>query len=95
MHKRMLDSTYKSASALDRLFKGDVSVIYDDPEKSTGKSNEEIVYLTSLIRPHVQKVKNSFEIISPYFVPGDSGTEYLIDMVKKGIKVRLVTNSLK
>jgi len=94
MYKRMLDSTYKSTSVLDKVFKGDVIVIYDDPEKSTGKSDEEIVYLTSLIRPHVQKIKNSFEIISPYFVPGDSGTEYLVDMVKKGVKVRLVTNSL-
>jgi putative cardiolipin synthase len=55
---------------------------------------KEIVYLTTLIRPHVQKITNSFEIISPYFVPGDRGTEYLVDTVKKGVKVRLMTNSL-
>ena len=94
MHKRVMDSTRENALASDMVFKGDVKVIYDDPEKSTGKSDKEIVYLTSLIRPHVQKVKNSFEIVSPYFVPGDRGTEYLVDMVTEGIKVLLVTNSL-
>lgn len=92
IYKRFMSSTSKTES--EKLFKGDVKIVYDDPEKSMGKSEEEIVYLKSLVRPHVAAITNSFELISPYFVPGDEGTEYLVNMVNKGIKVRLVTNSL-
>ena len=77
-----------------KLFSGDVLVLYDDPEKSLGKSDKEIVFLKSLLKPHLDKVKNRFEMISPYFVPGSRGTEYLTSLVKRGIKVRVVTNSL-
>ena len=77
-----------------KLYHGMGKVIYDDPEKSMGKSDKEIVYLKSLMAPYVEDVTQSFELISPYFVPGDSGTKRLIELVKKGIKVRIVTNSL-
>jgi len=84
----------KTKEAEPTLFKGKVKVIYDDPEKSLDKSEEEIVYLKSLLKPHLEKATKSFELISPYFVPGDNGTKYLSDLVKKGIKVRVLTNSL-
>ena len=42
-----------------------------------GKSDKEIVYLKSLMLPHLEKSTKSFELISPYFVPGEDGTEYL------------------
>jgi putative cardiolipin synthase len=77
-----------------KLYYGTGNVIYDDPDKGTGKSGDEIVYLKSLMVPYLEAVKYSFELISPYFVPGDSGTKYLTELVKKGIKVRIVTNSL-
>ena len=76
------------------LFRGNASVIYDDPDKSLGKSEDETVYMTSLLRPHIEKIEHSLELISPYFVPGVPGREYLIDMVKRGVKVRVITNSL-
>jgi putative cardiolipin synthase len=33
-------------------------------------------------------------IISPYFVPGDSGTSYLDALAKRGVIVKVLTNSL-
>ncbi|RLA21375.1 MAG: phospholipase D family protein [Gammaproteobacteria bacterium] len=77
-----------------RLFHGEMQVIYDDPAKGLGRSETEVVYLKTLLRPHLEKVIDSFELISPYFVPGDRGTEYLTNLVKKGVKVRALTNSL-
>ncbi len=77
-----------------KLFRGDIKVVYDDPEKGFGKTVEEVVYLKTLIEPHLAAIKNSFELISPYFVPGDEGTQYLVNMEKKGIQVRVITNSL-
>ncbi len=77
-----------------KIFKGEVHVVYDDPEKGLGKSEEEITYLKSLVGPYVEKINKTFELISPYFVPGDKGVKYLTSMVDKGVKVRVVTNSL-
>jgi len=76
------------------LYKGKAHVIYDDPEKTLGKSELETTYMISLMRPYVEKIENTLELISPYFVPGVEGTEYLVDMVKRGVKVRVITNSL-
>jgi len=78
----------------DLLYKGKAHVIYDDPEKTLGKSEHETTYMTSLMRPHVDRIENTLELISPYFVPGVDGREYLIDMVNRGVKVRVITNSL-
>lgn len=78
----------------DLLYKGKAHVIYDDPEKTLGKSEHETTYMTSLMRPHFDKIENTLELISPYFVPGVDGREYLINMVNSGIKVRVMTNSL-
>ena len=33
-------------------------------------------------------------IVSPYFVPGDAGVAWLTDLVKKGVRVTVLTNSL-
>jgi len=92
MYLRWKSINAKSDS--EKTFKGDVKVIYDDPEKSLGKSDKEIVYLTSLMSPHLEKATKSFELISPYFVPGDKGVKFLASLVKKGLKVRVITNSL-
>lgn len=92
MYQRLKDATAVDDSA--KRFSGDVIVVYDDPEKGMGKTEEEIVFLKSLVRPHITVITKSFELVSPYFVPGDKGKEYLISMVEKGIKVRVITNSL-
>jgi putative cardiolipin synthase len=78
----------------DMNFIGNVKVIYDDPNKGLDKDQKDVVYLKSLMKPHLERVQHTFELISPYFVPGDQGTEYLVSLVKKGINVRVITNSL-
>ena len=83
-----------SGSNPDLLYTGEAHVIYDDPEKTLGKTEFETTYMISLMRPHVEKIENTIELISPYFVPGDEGTEHFAGMVAKGIKVRVITNSL-
>jgi len=83
-----------SETKSEKIFKGDVKVVYDDPEKSTGKTEKEIVYLKTLVSPHIEKIEKTLELVSPYFVPGKKGVTYLSEMVSRGIKVRVVTNSL-
>lgn len=75
-------------------YKAKAHVIYDDPDKTLGKSELETTYAISMMRPHVEKIKNTLELISPYFIPGKQGTKHLISLVERGIKVRVITNSL-
>ena len=92
MYQRLRGASSKSKSP--RLFTGDVKVVYDDPEKGLGKTEEDIVYLKALVKPHISSIEKTFELVSPYFVPGEEGTKYMTDMVTRGVKVRVVTNSL-
>ena len=85
-------SISKDQSSL--VFKGEVLVVYDDPDKGLGKTEDEVTFLKNLVKPYLEKVDKSFEIISPYFVPGEEGVKYLSALVRKGVKVRVVTNSL-
>ncbi len=34
------------------------------------------------------------DLVSPYFVPGDAGAQRLVDMARRGVSVRIITNSL-
>ena len=77
-----------------RVFIGNVNVLYDDPDKGLGKSDEDILYLKSKISPYFERANTSIELISPYFVPGSDGVELLKLFVDKGLKVRVITNSL-
>ena len=38
--------------------------------------------------------EKSFDLVSPYFVPGDEGTEALAALAQRGTRVRVLTNSL-
>jgi len=42
----------------------------------------------------VEGARKEFLFVSPYFVPGKEGTEGLVDLVRRGIKVKVLTNSL-
>lgn len=76
------------------IFNGEVHIVYDDPLKALNKSEKEVTYLKSLTTPYFEEIHKSLDIISPYFVPGKAGVEYLTELVKKGIRVRVLTNSL-
>ena len=92
LYQQIMSGLTKNNASL--RYKGVAHVVYDNPDKTLGKSEFETTYMISSLRPYVEKIENTFELISPYFVPGDVGTEFLGDLVKKGIKVRVLTNSL-
>lgn len=75
-------------------YSGLVEVIYDDPAKGLGASEEEVTYLKHSLEPYVERIVTSIEVISPYFVPGQDGVEFLNGLVAQGIDVRILTNSL-
>jgi putative cardiolipin synthase len=69
-------------------------VVHDDPAKTleTG-GNTDVLLFPELVRK-MGRPETMFDIVSPYFVPGDVGTASLSEMARRGVKVRILTNSL-
>ena len=69
--------------------------ISDDPAKAEGKGQglggSDVL---ALLGPVVSQTKEKLTVISPYFVPGEKGTEAFVKVAKKGAGVRILTNSL-
>jgi putative cardiolipin synthase len=71
-----------------------VALVADDPAKTldtTGK--HELLMFPQLIHAFGRPARE-FDLITPYFVPGDAGTEALAAMARGGVRVRILTNSL-
>jgi putative cardiolipin synthase len=68
-------------------------VAYDDPAKTLEDERAELLLFTKLVET-MGRPEKSFDLVSPYFVPGTGGTARLIDLAKRGVKVRVLTNSL-
>jgi putative cardiolipin synthase len=50
--------------------------------------------LISQLTPHITAATEDLIIISPYFVPGEEDVEIFCQLSRKGVKVRILTNSL-
>lgn len=70
-----------------------VKLLSDDPRKGQGD-----VPRRTLLADRLNKVMGSpeqqIDIISAYFVPGRAGVAQILQMVRRGVKVAILTNSL-
>ena len=73
---------------------GPGTVLYDDPAKITTDSTERGTHLAPKLRPELDAVREEIILVSPYFVPGDAGVALLLRMRERGVRVRILTNSL-
>ena len=58
------------------------------------KSPEVESYVLTEVAEQLRATRQSLLMVSPYFVPGQSGTDLLKSLVERGVKVRVLTNSL-
>jgi putative cardiolipin synthase len=72
------------------LIWGRADLWYDRPEKIVTGESELMLNLTSLLT----NIESSLVIISPYFVPTQTGVKTLLDAVAQGKSITIVTNSL-
>ena len=68
------------------------NLVQDSPEKINKDSGGK-QHLTFQLQNIVGQPKKQLDIISAYFVPADIGTKALINLKKKGVRVRVLTNS--
>jgi len=69
-------------------------VVVDDPAKTLDPDPaSHLILFPELVRT-IGRPERSLDMVSPYFVPGDRGTEALVALARRGVRVRLLTNSL-
>ncbi len=73
---------------------GDGEVFYDEPEKILADNKEKEYHLAPQLAHYFTGVQDELIIFSPYFVPGKAGTKMLTQLAERGVRVRILTNSL-
>ena len=73
---------------------GQGTVAYDRPEKILQDTDQTDTHLSTQMAHHFEGVNDELIIFSPYFVPGKKGTTFLVGLAERGVKVRILTNSL-
>jgi len=71
----------------------DARVVRDDPAKTLDTSGRTDVLLLAQLLRTTTPAEKSFDLISPYFVPGEEGTAALVALAQRGVTVRVLTNS--
>ena len=69
-------------------------LVRDDPHKTLDTTEDTSLLLLASLLPTIGEPDASFDLVSPYFVPGERGTEVLSALAKRGVRVRILTNSL-
>jgi len=73
---------------------GDAEVVSDQPEKILHDMGEKEYMLAPKLAPYLEGLEEELIIFSPYFVPGKAGTAFLTQLAQRGVRVRILTNSL-
>ncbi len=73
---------------------GEVSVVYDQPEKILADRSASEYHLAPKLMSYFKETKKELIIFSPYFVPGKEGAAALGRLSRQGVRVRILTNSL-
>jgi putative cardiolipin synthase len=72
----------------------DYQLVVDAPDKHR---RDDVLDKSSVLRallPRLERAQRELLIISPYFVSGKEGTALLVGLAQRGVRVKLLTNSL-
>jgi putative cardiolipin synthase len=70
------------------------SALYDPPAKISGADAAPRQIFASRMRPIVDAAQREVILISPYFIPSEEGITVLSTLAQRGVRVRILTNSL-
>ncbi len=72
----------------------DAAVVFDDPEKIVAERSRDELKLVTRLQSRIERIDSELIIFSPYFVPGKAGVARLRELRERGVRVRILTNSL-
>jgi putative cardiolipin synthase len=93
-HLRDSDLAKELTQGLPSLSWGIGDVVADDPDKLIEDTSDTKYRLIEQLRPYLEGVQKELIIFSPYFVPGKGGVAYFQTLRDRGVRVRILTNSL-
>lgn len=96
VYRKALKSQLLQDLIADRqpMFVGPARVLADNPDKLINKIDEAHMQLAKDLSGVVRRAETEIFFISPYYVPGNRGVQLIRDLVAKGVRVVLLTNSL-
>jgi len=96
VYKKALESQLLQDLIADRrqLYPAEARVLSDSPDKLINEISEEQMRLATDLREVLLSAEKEIILITPYYVPGDSGVDFVRQLVDKGIRVVILTNSL-
>jgi putative cardiolipin synthase len=77
-----------------RFHFGNVQVVYDDPSKVSSQSADPRTLLLPQLQATFEGIRSELLLVSPYFVPGEPGVDALRELRERGVRIRVLTNSL-
>jgi putative cardiolipin synthase len=73
---------------------GVTRMVSDDPAKGLGRAPEDAL-LWSRLRRILGVPTQELQLVSPYFVPGRTGEQFLTTLARRGVRTTVLTNSLE
>jgi putative cardiolipin synthase len=90
-------TTLPNGASADRAgswFWGPATLVADQPTKIEAGPDQPQLRIGPDIKAMTDVAQHELLLISPYFIPGDRGTTYLDGLAKRGVTVKVLTNSL-
>jgi putative cardiolipin synthase len=92
MHRSPVSAQIKNGSL--SFLPARASALYDDPAKITSAPDDRGTHLGPKLRPIADETQHTLFIVSPYFIPGKEGVDWLASLRQRGVRVIVLTNSL-
>jgi putative cardiolipin synthase len=70
------------------------ATVFDTPLPSQAGAAEQHQSIAQAVRQLIQGAQLEVMLITPYFIPGERGVDTLCTLARRGVRVRLLTNSL-
>ncbi|HZP67948.1 MAG TPA: phospholipase D family protein [Rudaea sp.] len=103
---RVLTSSDYAASLIDALpgganvdrpgqwLWGNAALVADKPQKVDDGDDSNAATIAPTLDAMIGSAQHELLLVSAYFVPGDENTRYFASLAKRGVAVKLLTNSL-
>jgi putative cardiolipin synthase len=93
--------TLRTTPLVKQLVAGDMPlewaparVVSDDPSKVLHPPERRDLHMLQKLEAALGMPRRELDLVSPYFVPTEDGTATLVALAERGIRVRVLTNSL-
>lgn len=96
-YAQVASEEFPSGPSADRpgvWFWGPATLVADQPDKIETAQDDPALRIGPQIKAMTDQAQQGLLLISPYFIPGDSGTRYLTRLSARGVAIKVLTNSL-